>query len=218
MASWLVKLGFFYLMVRFFFPRVFLIAAMVIAGVLYAAACLARFRVVLDRAAGEVEITVGWWTRRVPLIRIERVEEVLRFGAEIEMAGGQTVTFSPFKKRRRLVRLLKIRTGFEGMELAITQAAAAARAADPVRAAAARAAADAQSRRTIAGACVACGCGAFCLAIAFAVQPQTGSWLVHSAAVLLQIFYGAGGVVALLLGAGVLRNVRRGRRAAGRLG
>jgi hypothetical protein len=69
MASWLVKVGFLYLMVRFFFPHVFLMPAMVIAGVLYAAACLAWFRVLLDRAAGEVAITIGLWRRRVPLIR-----------------------------------------------------------------------------------------------------------------------------------------------------
>jgi hypothetical protein len=79
MASWLVKVGFFLLMVRFFFPRVFLMPAIVIAVVLYVAACLARFRVLLDHAVGEVAITIGLWTRRVPLIRIERVEEVLRF-------------------------------------------------------------------------------------------------------------------------------------------
>ena len=33
MASWLVKVGFFLLMVRFFFPRVFLMPAIVIAVV-----------------------------------------------------------------------------------------------------------------------------------------------------------------------------------------
>jgi hypothetical protein len=213
MASWLVKVGFFCLMLRFFFPRVFLMPAVVIAGVLFAAACLARFRVLLDHAAGEVAITIGLWTRRVPLIRIERVEEVLRFGAEIEIAGGQTFTFSPFRKRRRLTRWLKIRTGFEGMELAITQAAAAARAADPGRAAAAKAAAgNARSRRTISGAYVACGCGVLLLAVAVAVQPQAGGWFVYSVAVLLRIFYGAGGIAVLLIGAGMLHSALRDRR------
>jgi hypothetical protein len=215
MASWLVKAGLFCLMVRFFFPRVFLIPAVVIAGVLYAAACLARFRVRLDRAAGEVAITTGLWTRRVPLILIERVDEVLRFGAEIELAGGQSLTFSPFRKRRRLARLLKIRTGFEGMELAITQAAAAARAADPGRAAAAKAAAEAaQSRRTIPFAGVACGCGAFSLAVAVSVRPQAGGWLVHSVAVLLQIFYGTAAIAAYLVGAWMLYTGLRERRTA----
>ena len=221
MASGLVKVGLFCLMMRFCFPRVFLVPAVVIAGVLYAAACLARFQVLLDRAAGEVAITVGLWTKRVPLTRIERVEEVLRFGAEIEIAGGVTFTFSPFRRRRRLARLLKIRTGFEGMELAITQAAAAARAADPAGAAATKAAAGAaQSRRTIPAACVVCGCGVFLLAVAVAVavQPQAGGWLVHSVAVLLQIFYGTGGVAALLSGAWVLHSALRDRRAAGQQG
>ena len=215
MASWLVKAGLFCLMVRFFFPRVFLIPAVVIAGVLYAAACLARFRVLLDRAAGEVAITTGLWTRRVPLALIERVDEVLRFGAEIEIAGGQSLTFSPFRKRRRLARLLKIRTGFEGMELAVTQAAAAARAADPGRAAAAKAAAEAaEARRTIPFAGIACGCGAFSLAAAVAVRPQAGGWLVHSVAVLLQIFYGTAAVAAYLVGAWMLYTGLRERRTA----
>jgi hypothetical protein len=209
MASWLVKVGFFGLMVRFFFPRVFLMPALVSAGVLYAAACLARFWVLLDRAAGEVAITIGLWTRHVPLIRVERVEEVLRFGAEIEIAGGQTFSFSPFRKRRRLVRLLKIRTGFEGMELAITQAAAAARGAGPERAGAETA----QSRRTISGAWVACGCGVLLLAVAVAVQAQATGWFVYSVAVLLRIFYGAGGVAVLLIGAAMLRSALRERRA-----
>jgi hypothetical protein len=34
-----------------------------------------------------------------------------------------TYRISPFRKRRRLERWLRIRTGFEGMDLTITQAA-----------------------------------------------------------------------------------------------
>jgi hypothetical protein len=177
-------------MMRFFFPRVFLMPALVIAGVLYAAVCPARFRVLLDHAAGEVAISVGLWTKRVPLIRIARVQE-LRFGTEIGFVGGVTVTFSPFGKRRRLVRFLRIRTGFEGMELAITQAAAAALAADPRRAADATAVAEAaRSRHVFRWACVACGWGLFSLAVAVAVQPQASGWLMHSVAVLPRIFWG----------------------------
>jgi hypothetical protein len=211
-VSWLVRAGFFCLMIRFFFPRVFLIPAVVIAGVLYLAGCLARFRVLLDRAAGEVVITIGFWTKRVPLIRIERVDEVLRFGAEIKTTGGMTFLFSPFKKRRGLARLLKIRTGFEGMELAITQAAQAARAADPDGAAAATAEREAAlSRRTIPDACLVFGCGVLLLAVAAAVRPQAGGWLVHSVAVLLRICYGTGSVVALLIGIGILHSALRNR-------
>jgi hypothetical protein len=213
-ASWLVKACFFCLMVRFFFPRVFLMPAVVIAAVLFGAACLARFRVVLDRAAGEVAITIGLWTRRVPVIQVDRVDEVLRFGAEIKIAGGQTFSFSPFRKRGKLVRLLRMRTGFEGMELAITQAAAAARSGDPGRAAAAKEAAQsAMARRAIPGAWVVCGSGLLSLAVAMAVQPQAGGWLVHSVAVLLRIFYGAGGTALLLIGAWILLGALRGRRA-----
>ena len=67
---------------------------MVIAGVVFVTACLARFRVLLDRGAGEVAITIGLWTKRVPLVRIERVDEILRFGAEIKITGGMTFAFA----------------------------------------------------------------------------------------------------------------------------
>ena len=213
--SSLVKVGLFYLMVRFFFPRVFLTPAMVLAGVLFVAGFLARVQVLLDRAAGEVAITIGFWTKRVPLIRIERVDEILRFGAEIKIVGGMAFTFSPFQKRRRLARLLRIRTGFEGMEVAVTQAAVAARAADPGGAAAATAAGQArQSRRTIPMASTVCACGLFSLAVAVAVQPQADGWLVPSVAMLLRVYYGAGGVLALLIGAGILRSALRNRHGA----
>lgn len=215
MVTWLVKIGFVYLMVRFFFPRVFLIPAMVVAGVLYVAACLIRFRVLLDREAGQVAITVGFWTKRVPLLRIERVDEVMRFGAEIEITGGMAFTFSPFRKRSRLAPLLKIRTGFEGMEVAITEAVAAARAADPAGAAAAKAAGEAaKSRRMIPGAFAAYAGGVLAFAIAVAVQPQAGGSLVQFLAVLLRIFWWTGGAVALLVGTILLYIALRDRRIA----
>jgi hypothetical protein len=214
-ASGLVKLGLFYLVLRFCFPRVFLTPALVIAVVAYVAGILARVRVRLDRAAGEVAITIGWWTKRVPLLRIERVDEVMRFGGEIKIAGGTSFGFSPFKKRRWLARLLKIRTGFEGIEAAITAAAAAARAADPVGAAAVQAAAKAaQSRRAIPAACVAFAGGVLSLAIAVAARPQAGGWLVHLVAVVLRIYFVAGCLVALPISAGILYSALRQRRTA----
>ena len=214
MVSWLIKAGFCCLIVRFFFPRVFLVPAVVIAGVLYVAGCLARFRVQLDRAVGEVAITVGLWTtRRVPLTEIERVEEVLGFGAEIKVVGGYTLGFSPVRKRRWVTRLLKIRTGFEGMERAITQAVAAARAADLERAAAAKAAARG-SQHTIPWACVAFGCGLLSLAVAVAVQPQAGGWLVESVSVLLRVYYSACGIAVLMVGTWMLHGALRHRRTA----
>jgi hypothetical protein len=219
MAAGLVKVGLTYLVMRYLFLPVFLVPVMVIAGVLYLAGLLARPRVRLDRAAGEVAITLGWWTRRVPLIRIERVDQARRFGAEIKIVGGAGFALSPLGKRRRLARLLKIRTGFEGMELAITQAAASARAADPDRAAAVRAAAEAaQSRRTIPLACAACGIGLLSLAVTLAVRPQAGGWLVHLAAALLRIYFVVGGIVALLIGAGILSSALRNRHTAGQQG
>jgi len=203
-----------YVMMRFFFPRVFLMPVMVMAGVLYVALCFARFRVVLDRADGEVAITADLWTRHVRLTQIERVE-VLRSGAEIRIAGGVTYGFGPFRKRRWLQRLLPVRSGFEEMDLAITQAAAAARAADPGRAAAEDAASRrAASRRKAPLAGFACGAGLLSLAVAAVVQPQAGGWLAHSVALLLRIYFGACGVVAVLIGACLLLSAWRDRRTA----
>jgi hypothetical protein len=76
-----------YVMMRFFLPRVFLMPVMVMAGVLYVALCFARFRVVLDRADGEVAITVGLWTRHVRLTQIERVEVRVRCGSVVAGRG-----------------------------------------------------------------------------------------------------------------------------------
>lgn len=214
-ARGLIGLGLCFVVMRFFFPRALLIPVLVIAGLSYFTSCSARFRVVLDHAAGEVAVTTGFWTRHVPLIQIKRVEEVLRFGAEIELTDRWSYTFSPFRKRRWPERQVQLRTGFEGMELAITEAAAAARAASPGR----TSGEDAKSRRAAArrempGACLACGAGLFLLGAAALVQPQAGGWAVHSMALLLRIFYGAGGVAVLLIGARSLRRAWRGRCTA----
>ncbi len=213
-AYGLIYLGLLYVMVRFFLPRVFLMPVMVIAGVSYVALCFARFQVVLDRTGGEVVITPGLWTRHVRLTQVERVE-VLWSGAQIRIAGGITCGFGPFWKRRWLRRLLPVRSGFEEMDLAITQAAAAARAADPGRAAAEDAASRrAVSRRKIPIAGFAFGAGTLSLAVAAVVRPRASGWLVHSAALLLRIYFGAVGVVAVLIGACLLVSAWRDRRAA----
>jgi hypothetical protein len=213
-ANGLIYLGLLYVMMWFFFPRVFLMPVMVIAGVLYIALCLARFQVVLDRIGGEVAITAALWTRHVRLTQVERVK-VLWSGAQIRIAGGMTYGFGPFWKRRWLRRLLPVRSGFEEMDLAITQAAAAARAADPGRAAAEDAASRrAASRRKIPVAGLASGVGMLSLAVAAVVRPRASGWLAHSAALLLKIYFGAVGVVAVLIGACLLISAWRDRRTA----
>jgi len=58
----------------------------------------------------------------------------------------------------------------------------------------------------------------FSLAVAVAARPQADGWLVHSLAVLLQIFYGTGGAAALLAGAWMLHSALRDRRIARRQG
>jgi hypothetical protein len=199
---------------RFFFPRVLLTPVMITAGALYVALCFAQIRVVVDRAGGEAAITTGLWTRNVRLTQIERVV-VRRSGAEIKIASGDTYGFGPLWKRRWLDRLVWVRSGFEGMDLAIPQAAADARAADPDRAAAD----DADSLRTISrrkvpGACSVYGVGLVLLAMADAVRPQAGGWLVHSVAVLIRIYCVIAACVAMLIGTGMLRSAWRNRRTA----
>jgi hypothetical protein len=213
-ANGLIYLGLVYVVMRFFFPRVLLLPVTVIATVLYVAACIARFQVVLDRVGGEVAIIIGWWTRHVPLTQIERVK-VVRSGVEIRIAGGLSYGIGPLWKRRWLRWLPPVRSGFEEMDVAIMQAAAAARAADPDRAAAEDAASRrAASRRTVLGASFACGAGLVSLAAAAVVQPRANGWLVHVVAVLLRVYFGAGGAVAVLVGAGLLVSTWRNWRIA----
>jgi hypothetical protein len=89
----------------------------------------------------------------------------------------------------------------------------AARAADPGGAAAAKAAGEAaMSRHMIPGAFAAYLTGALSFAIAVAVQPQAGGGLVRAGAVLLRIFYGAGGAASLLVGTVFLYSALRDRR------
>jgi hypothetical protein len=104
--------------------------------------------------------------------------------------------------RRRLRRLLPVRSGFEELDLAITEAVAAARASDPSRAAAEDAASwRAASLRKIPVAGFASGVGTLSLAVAAVVRPRANGWLVDSAALLLRIYFGAvNGVVAVLIG------------------
>jgi hypothetical protein len=215
-AYGLIYLGLVYVVMRFFFPRVLLLPVTVIAAVLYVAVCLARFQVVLDQVGGEVEIIVGWWTRHVPLTQIEQVK-VVPSGVQIRIAGGMGYGIGPLWKRRWLRGLPPVRSGFEEMDLAITPAAAAARAADPDRAAAEDAASRrAASRWTVLAASFASGVGMVSLAAAAVVQPRANGWLLHAVAVLLRVYFGVGGAVAVLVGAGLLVSTWRNRRTVRR--
>ena len=215
-AYGLIYLGLVYVVMRFFFPRVLLLPVTVIASVLYVAACVARLQVVLDQVGGEVEIIVGWWTRHVPLTQIEQVK-VVRSGVQIRIAGGMSYGIGPLWQRRWLRGLPPVRSGFEEMDVAIMQAAAAARAADPDRAAAEDAASRrAASRRTVFAASFACGAGLVSLAAAVVVQPRANGWLVHAVAVLLRVYFGAGGAVAVLIGACLLVSTWRKRHTGRR--
>jgi hypothetical protein len=179
----------------FFFPHVLLVPGTVLSGLLNLPQWLTPARVRLDRARGELAITFGWWTRHVPLNRIKGVDEVFRFGAVIATRDGWTYQISPFRKRRRLERWLRMRTGFEGMDLTITQAAAAARAENP-----GRPADGASSPARVLDACLLCVMGAAGVVLAALVRPQAGGWLLCAGADLLTAWWGIAGAVVGLLG------------------
>ena len=124
-----------------------------------------------------------------------------------------TYGLGPLWKRRWLRGLPPVRSGFEEMDLAIMSAAAAARAADPDQAAAEDAASRrAAARRKVLAAGLASGAGLLSLAAATVVQPRANGWLVHAVAVLLRVYFGAAGVAAVLIGAGLLMSTWRNRR------
>jgi hypothetical protein len=188
-----------YAVLWFFLPHVFLVPGTVLSGQFYLPRCLMPARVRLDRARSELAITFGWWTRHVPLDRIRQVDEVFRFGAVIAMRDSWTYQISPFRKRRRVERWLRIRSGFEGMELTITQAAAAARAENP-----GWPADDASSPVGVLDACLLCVLGAAGVALAALVRPQADGWLLRAAADLLIFWWGIVGAVVGLAGAWLL--------------
>jgi len=193
--------GLCYLLMRFFFPHVFLLPVVIAVGVLAFGCCVAPLRVALDRSAGEVAIAF-LWTNHVPLARVKSVTE-LPLGVEIKTAGlgyefGGTGWYF-----RVLKRLLRIRTGFEGMQQAVANVRAASSGqAEPEGAA---------CEHGILGACLICGAALFALAAAVAVQPQADVWLVHALAWLLRIYFFAGGFVVMLVGAWCLYGALRDR-------
>jgi hypothetical protein len=196
----------------FFFPHVLLVPAAAVFAAAGLAVLVLPFRVVLDPGRGEVAITVAFWTRHVPLTEVARVEESGRLGAEIVTAGGWSFGIGPFRKRRWLAALLRprLRTGFEGMEAAVTQAAEVARAGAPAPAAG--------SVTGVGGACLMSAAGLLALAVAVLVRPQTGGWLVHAGALALRIVYGATGAAIVLIGVVLLYRAWHNRRVAGQLG
>ena len=188
-----------YAVLWFFFPHVLLVPGTVLVGLLHLPRWLMPARVRLDRARSELAITFGWWTRHVPLDRIRQVDEVFRFGAVIATRDGWTYRISPFRKRRRLERWLRMRTGFEGMDLTITQAVAAVRAENP-----GWPADDASSPVGVLAACLLCVLGVAGVALAALVRPQAGGWLLRAAADLLTFWWGIAGAVIGLIGVWLL--------------
>jgi hypothetical protein len=193
-----------YVLLRFFFPQVLLLPVLTLFVACGIAVLFLPCSVVLDRSAGEVEITYAGWERRVALTQIERTNSDKRFGFGIDFRNGMGLDITPFGEGGRLERWLwlRFRTGFEGMEPAIAEAAAAARAANPDEPAA---------RQGIVGACLIGGVGLIFLAAAVLVRPQVNVQLVHSVAWLLSVGYGILGSLAVVLGASMAVSAWRAR-------
>src|SRR5512142_2154729 len=186
----IVNAGLFGVVMWFFFPHVLLVPFVAVVVASFVGLFLLPYQALLDPGRGEVAIRLAFWTRHVPLTQVARVEESGRLGAEITTASGWSFGIGPFAKRRWLAAWLRprLRTGFEGMEAAITQAAEAARAGAPAPAAG--------SVTGVGRACLLVAAGLLPLAIAALIRPQTGSSLVHAGALVLRVVYGVTGAAA----------------------
>jgi hypothetical protein len=196
----------------FFFPHALLVPAMAVFAAMCLGVLVLPYQVTLDPGRAELAIRIGFWTRHVPLTEVARVDESERLGAEITAAGGWSFGIGLFAKRRWLAAWLRprLRTGFEGIEAAVTQAAEEARAGAPAPAAG--------SLTGVGAACLLSAAGLLSLAIAVFVQPQTGGGLVHAGALVLRVVYGATGVAVMLIGAVLLYRAWHSRRMAGQPG
>ncbi len=203
-------------MIWFFFPHVLLVLAAAFAAAAGLGALVVPFLIVLDPGRGEVAISVACWTRHVPLTEVTRVEESGRLGVEIGVANGWFYGFFPFRRRPLLTAMLRsrLRTGFAGMEAAITRAAAIARGDDPDRPLPGYDG----SARGVRDACLLAGAGLLALGMAVLVRPQTGGGLVHAGALVLRVMYGGTGAVVVLIGAVLLYRAWHNRRVAGQPG
>jgi hypothetical protein len=208
----IVSAGLCYALLWFFFPHVLLVPVMAVAAAGFVAIFILPCRVLLDPGRSELAITVAFWTRHVPLTQVARVEESGRLGAEIRTASGWSFRISPFAKRRWLVAWLRprLRTGFEGMEAAVTQAAAVARGDDQDTPLPGKTG----SAQGVLAACLLTGFGLLWLASAVLIQPQASGSLVHVAAHLLTALSWLVGSVIVLIGAVLLGQAWRDRRAA----
>ena len=207
----IVDVGLLGVLLWFFFPHVLLVPVMAVAATGFVAICILPSGVLLDPGRGEVAIAFAFWARRVPLAQVTRVKQA-GLGAEISTGDGWSYGFTPFAKRRRLVTWLRprLRTGFEGMETAITRAAAVARGDDPD----ARLPGKTGSACGVLAAGLLTGFGLLWLATAMLIQPQASGALVHVAAHLLTAVSWLVGAVIVLVGVVLLGQAGRDRRAA----
>jgi hypothetical protein len=119
------------------------------------------------------------------------------------------LSIGPFKKsRQRLARWLRIRTGFEGLELSVIEAVAAARAA----AGPDKAAAPEDTPLGYPAGLAAFASGLIAMGCAILVHPQVDVPVIHVAATLLTIWCAIWSAVLILVGGGILFfRVRRAR-------
>lgn len=214
-VRWVIDTGVCYAIMRYLFPHVLLVPVTVALSAASLARCLARFRVVLDSEASQVAVTVGPWTRRVPLAKVEQVDEVLRFGTEITFRDGMAFWYSPLKKRRRVGRLLADAHRVRGHGPVHHPGRRGRPRRPPGRA---RRPGSLRLRHPALAARIMSGVALVLLAVTSGVHEQAGGWLVHAAAVLLRVWVGGGGVVMLLFAVGLLFRSLRGRPGAGEPG
>jgi hypothetical protein len=212
-AQGIINVGLCYVLLWFFFPHALLVPVMAVAVVLCLAYVVQPFRILLDLGGGELVITQAYWTRHVPLTRVTRVDAAGRLGAEIAVGNGRSYGITPFARRRLLTAWLRprLRTGFEGMEAAITRAAAVARGADPDS----PLPGDNGSMRGAGLACLFAAAGLLNLGVAALIRPQTGGRLVHDVALALRTLAGVGGAAVVLISAWMLFRTWRDQHAAG---
>src|SRR5579859_7518000 len=108
-----------FLVYQFFYSHTILVTIMATYGALLVVFITAPVRVTLSPGQGEVRIRVWRFARRLPLTEITSVDESLGRGPAIK-TGNVTYSFLASRRLHWLERRLRIRTGFDGMEMAIT--------------------------------------------------------------------------------------------------
>jgi hypothetical protein len=190
----LINAGVCYVIVRFLFPQVFLLPVTIIAAAVGLGLSVTPYRVILDRAEGKVAVRKGPWTRHARLTEVIVDEDGLS-RIVVKIRGAVELRVLPFRGRCRWLRL---RSGFEGMDLALAAAVAA------IGGSRNPAPEHRESRHPVLYGALLIAGGVLGVVLASLVQPQVNGWFVHAAAWVLRFWFGAPGAVLMLIGAWTL--------------